>query len=482
MLCLTGSEGTVGELRARFARFPDAGLHEARIDLLEEPYTSGTDLGLSPKRLLFTCRPQREGGAYVGDERERIELLVRAIRDLGPAWVDLESSSRAQDRERVARVARGSGTRLLISRHDHAGGATGRAEQLLAELESLGGDAVKLALVVDDAVELEPLLRAGERARRPAVVLGMGPAGLLSRALYPRFGSPWTYAAANAGEETAPGQLTADAFVDWRLPPPAERGLFALLGGPQVLESPGPRVYNRLFAAQGLEACYLPVITDRPREALELLVGLGLRGASVTMPLKERVVPLLGELGPGARAVGVVNTITVDPDVGLRGDLTDGDGAVAALERACGTMESRQVVVMGSGATAAAIAWALNAAGSQVTILGRDRKRAEDLGARLALRAGQLDDLAWTPFDVLVQATPVGADDPSDTLVGDSEMLAGKVVLDVVHAHETRLLAETRARGGRAISGRAMWAEQGRRQLARWLGIDLPAELLEVDP
>jgi 3-dehydroquinate dehydratase/shikimate dehydrogenase len=482
MLCLTGTESTFGQLRARFARFPDAGMHEARLDLLEEPFSPGGDPALPRDRLLVTCRPRREGGAFDGDERERMELLVQAIETLGPAWVDLEASSSPGIRERIAQVSRSRGTRVLISRHDHAGGATGRAEQLLTDLESLGGDAVKLALVVDDAAELEPLLRAGSRASRPAVVLGMGPAGLLSRALYPRFGSPWTYVAASAGQETAPGQLTAGVFRDWRLPPPPDFGLYALLGGPQVIGSPGPRVYNRLFQSRGVDACYLPVITDRPREMLELLIELGLRGASVTMPLKERVTPLMAELGPGARATGVVNTITVDPERGLCGDLTDGEGAVAALERACGSMASRQVVVLGSGATGAAIAWALNGVGAQVSILGRDRQRAEDLGARLALRAGQLDDLAQVPFDVLVQATPVGADDPSATLVSDGEVLAGKVVLDVVHSHETRLLADTRARGGRAISGRAMWAEQGRRQLARWLDLDLPAELLEVDP
>jgi shikimate 5-dehydrogenase len=63
----------------------------------------------------------------------------------------------------------------------------------------------------------------------------------------------------------------------------------------------------------------------------------------------------------------------------------------------------------------------------------------------------------------------------------EPSLLAGKVVLDVVHGGPTRLLRETERRGGVALAGRVMWSEQGRRQLQRWLGLDVSAEELEVD-
>lgn len=481
MICVTGAESTLVELRRRLERHAGAELQEVRIDHLAESLLPAADLGVDHGRLLLTCRPAEEGGGFGGSESERVGLLASAVETLRPAWVDVESTTSADGRERIRAAARQAGTRLLFSRHDFAPGSADRAAEALERLEALGGDAVKLAVTVEDAAELASLRLAARRASGRTVVLGMGPAGLLSRALYDRFHSEWTYVAADAGQLTAPGQLTAQTFKDWRLPPPPKAAIFSLLGGSQVMESPGPRVYNRLFAEQGIDACYLPVITDRPGETIEMLTDLGLRGASVTMPLKQRLNDLLDEAGPEVQSTGVVNTITVTDDGKLRGELTDGAGAVAALERFCGDLRDRQVVVLGTGGTAAAVTGALTVAGAQVTVLGRDPGRVEALASRMVVRAGAIEDLASTPFDVLVNTTPVGASDPDESLVKDPSLLAGKVVLDVVHAGATRLLRETEARGGVAVSGRVMWSEQGRRQLRKWLGIDFDAERLEED-
>jgi 3-dehydroquinate dehydratase/shikimate dehydrogenase len=479
MICITGSETTVADLRERISRHRGADLHEIRLDLLEEPFPPSVDLGVDPRRLLMTCRPEREGGGFTGPDRDRIDLLAGIVSNVRPAWVDLESSVAADERSRAVDAAQEAGTRILTSRHEWIEGSAEHSGRLLDRLEEVGGDALKLAVAVDDAAELTGLREAAQKRSLPVVVLGMGPAGLLSRALYDRFGSTWTYAATEEGQETAPGQLTVRSFDRWRLPPGRETKLFALLGGAQVMESPGPRVYNRLFAKEGIDACYLPVVTERPAETMALLVDLGLRGASITMPLKERVSGLLDQVGLEAGSTGVVNTITVGKGGALRGDLTDGEGALAALLRCCGEVRERQVVVLGTGGTAAAIASALRSAGAQVTVLGRSARRAEELASRIAVRSGVIDDLNSTPFDVLVNATPVGASGSEESLVRDASILRGKIVLDAVNSEQTRLLSDTRERGGLPVSGRAMWAEQGRRQLHAWLGIDVPAAELE---
>jgi len=481
MICVTGSEKTMTELRGRLLQNAGAALQEARIDLLAEPFAPPVDPGVDPQRMVVTCRPEREGGGFTGSEDDRLELLERALAAWCPGWVDLELDTAAEWRKRIVGAARRTGTKVLYSQHVLEPGSAAEAECLLGRLDDLDGDAIKLAVAVDDAADLAPLRAAASRSSRPTVVLGMGAPGLLSRALYSRFHSVWTYVAAEADRRTAPGQLSVGTFEEWNLPAGGSTALFALLGGAQVLDSPGPRVYNRLFARREIDACYLPVITDRPAETLALLLELGLRGASVTMPLKERVAGLLDDLGSEAAALGVVNTVTVVEGGVLRGDLTDGLGALAALERACGDVRGRQAVVLGAGATAAAVARALGLAGAQVTVLGRDRARVEGLATRLAVRSGAIEDLEGLPFEVLVNATPVGADDPDRSLVGDPSLLKGKIVLDVAHGGPTRLLREAAAQGGRPVSGRTMWAEQGRRQLARWLGVEIPARELEED-
>src|SRR5690606_5680309 len=112
---------------------------------------------------------------------------------------------------------------------------------------------VKLAVAIDDAADLAPLLAARRAIEGDAVVIGMGPAGLLSRARARAFGSRWSYVAASAETQTAAGQID---LATWR-----DRGLddqdapFAgLVGGPQVLTSPGPARYPALFRRRDLPA------------------------------------------------------------------------------------------------------------------------------------------------------------------------------------------------------------------------------------
>ena len=86
-----------------------------------------------------------------------------------------------------------------------------------------------------------------------------------------RFGSPWTYVVEEDAPVVAPGQLSVAQAEAWRV----ERGRsltpLALIGGEQVLRSPGPGAYNRLFSRLGLPFIYLPLVTRRPAEALALI-------------------------------------------------------------------------------------------------------------------------------------------------------------------------------------------------------------------
>ncbi|MBN1946087.1 MAG: type I 3-dehydroquinate dehydratase [Bradymonadales bacterium] len=480
MLCITGADRSVEALFDRLVRHRTAELQEVRLDLLDGLPPSPDSFPVDPRRLLFACRPRWEGSGFEGEETQRLSLLKRAIEG-GAGWVDIEGSTRESDRFELAALARHHSTRLLISHHEPHPISAAQIQRTLVHLAKAQGQAVKLAMTVNDAAELDGLYTASQKVELPAVLIGMGPAGLISRALYDRFGSPWTYIAASEEQTTAEGQLTVEQAHRFRLPLGPRGQLFVLLGGRQVLGSPGPRIYNDLFASRQIPACYLPVITERLEETLNLLVSVGLQGASVTMPHKRKAALLVDSLSEEARMAGVVNTITVEPTGMLSGDCTDGRGAVAALRRHCPQLSAKRGVILGNGATATAIAYSLAAVGVKLTILGRNQRKANDLAKRLAAEAGRLSDLPEVPFDLLVQATPVGSDDPGESLVHNPALLAGKIVLDVVLAKETRLMRDTRSSGGLAIDGRAMWAEQGRLQLARWLSMEVPAADLERD-
>lgn len=481
MLCITGVERTVEALRQRIARHPRAELLEVRLDALAEPLDALSVLEVDPKRLVIACHPEREGGEYKGDEESRLGLLERLLEEK-PGWIDIELSCEESRRDRLIESAHERGVRVLVSHHEGEAASSFQARAIAALLSAAGGDAVKLTMPVTDAAELDPFLQIGQRAMLPMVLLGQGTAGILSQTLYSRFGSFMTYVATRAGDEAYMGQLALEHLSLFRVPPGKDTSLYVLLGGPQVLTSPGLRAYNHLFDSRGLDACYLPVITRKPAETLYLLKALGLKGASVTMPLKQQVAPMMDVLGKKASTAAVVNTITVDADGRFCGSLTEGRGAVIALQRAAGSLSGKRAVILGTGATAAAIAQGLVAAGVLVTILGRERGRTEGLARRLGAEPGHLNELNSVPFDVLVQTTPVGTTDADATLVEYRRLLAGKIVLDVVLSEkETRLLRDTREAGGIAISGSTLWAEQSCLQLEHWFGLNLSADELEAE-
>lgn len=479
MICVTGAESTLEALRARLRDTAEAELQEVRLDHLDDPTTPVSAVpDLEPDRLVVTCRPLRQGGRYDGDERDRVELLRRAA-VAGVGFVDLEADvdpSLAGDV--LDEAARGS-TRVVRSAHFFSPGADLTAE--MERLRSLRGHVLKLAAAVDDAAELAPLRELGGRRDRPVVLIGMGPAGLLSRVCARRFGSAWTYVAASSELATAPGQLSFSLARRWRLLGGADPSPVALLGGFQVHGSPGPSVYNQLFGDEDRRWVYLPVESARLEETLSLLLELGLVGASVTMPHKERVVPLLDELEPEAEAIGAVNTIYRRRGL-LRGANTDGEGAARAIE-AVRTMTSARVLVLGAGGTARAVVEAALARGAAVQVHNRTTERARALVADVCERwpDAALEvaaTVAESFFDVVINATSVGLGGGSSP-IEEPEMLRGAVVLDcVAQPRQTALLRQAIAVGATAVDGREMWLGQGAAQASRWLGREVSVEAL----
>jgi shikimate 5-dehydrogenase len=74
-------------------------------------------------------------------------------------------------------------------------------------------------------------------------------------------------------------------------------GICGVLGSP-ITQSPGPTFHNPRFRRAFKDLIYLPLETGDAAEALDALDTLPVLGASVTMPLKERLAERLGAGGP----------------------------------------------------------------------------------------------------------------------------------------------------------------------------------------
>jgi shikimate dehydrogenase len=264
-----------------------------------------------------------------------------------------------------------------------------------------------------------------------------------------------------------------------------------LIGHP-VAHSLSGAMQQAAFDELGIDATY--ELWDRAPialgDAINELRGDEFLGANVTIPHKERVVPMTDRLTEEAQATGAVNTLTREGRR-LIGHNTDVVGFKVALDKLVGRQKMpRTAVVLGAGGGARAIVYGLIREGFQrVIVFNRHLHRAEGLVKHFGRSASHMElrampwhesiiesELAKTKL--LVNATSIGL--TSDTTPVPAEALHGELlVLDLIYAR-TRLLKDAAAVGASTSDGELMLLHQGAAAFTLWTGQPAPLELMQA--
>jgi shikimate dehydrogenase len=264
-----------------------------------------------------------------------------------------------------------------------------------------------------------------------------------------------------------------------------------IIGNP-VEHSLSPAIHNAAFRRLGLNYVYLAWRVESIGDAIRGLRALGnFRGASVTIPHKVSAVPFLDEIEPTARQIGAINTIVLEQGR-LIGFNTDATGALRALREGGATLAGQRIVMMGSGGSARAIAFALavESKADTLMLLGVDDKErvalARDLRAKTSVTVEEysLDERALgrtvPDAQVLIHCTPVGMSPRADaTCVPAALLHPGLTVMDVVYnPRETKLLKEAKRSGCKTISGIEMFLNQAVAQFELWTNQSAPVDVM----
>ncbi len=262
-----------------------------------------------------------------------------------------------------------------------------------------------------------------------------------------------------------------------------------LIGHP-VAHSLSAAMQQAAFDARGIDARY--ELWDRApidlAAAIEEIRGKDFIGANLTIPHKERVVPLIDRLTDEAVATGAVNTITHEGKR-LVGHNTDVAGFIEALDRLVGRAKMpRQAVVLGAGGGARAVVHGLIRSGFQrIVVFNRHLHRAEGLVRHFGKSAAhmELKAMPWhesiigaelAKTRVIVNATSIG-------LVAEESPLAEGIlapthlVLDLIY-NRTRLLRDAEAAGCTAHDGETMLLHQGAAAFTLWTGQAAPLDVM----
>jgi 3-dehydroquinate dehydratase/shikimate dehydrogenase len=356
---------------------------------------------------------------------------------------------------------------VILSVHDLEG-LPADLSGLAARMAATGARFVKIVGTANDSSDALRLLEAqAALAGRNATLIAMGEAGMATRVLSPYLGAPLAYGSLVRGRSTAAGQIAAEDLAEiygMGRRRPVSR-LFALLAG-RVSHSLSPALHNANFEELGEDALYVPFMMrslarELPtlREGLSRL-GLPLRGASVTVPLKEEAAEISGEGEP-------VNTLLFGTGESIRTANTDR----AALEELIpSAKKGERALVLGAGGTGRVAVGVLLRKKYEVFLSSRTEQKGREVAALLGVSFLSRSLSSVSPR-VLVNATPLGlsAEDP---LPCDASLLKpGLLVVDAPYREgETALVRAARAGGAEVIDGFALLLAQAAGQATLFTG------------
>ncbi|MDY7030373.1 MAG: shikimate dehydrogenase [Thermodesulfobacteriota bacterium] len=271
----------------------------------------------------------------------------------------------------------------------------------------------------------------------------------------------------------------------------ASTQICAVVGNP-IAHSLSPAIHNAAFAECGLDFVY---VAFRVEDIKHSLMGMrameNFRGMSVTIPHKVESMKYLDDIPDVDRHIGSINTI-INEQGRLMGLGTDGPGALKAIVDAGIVLEGRNVLLLGAGGAARAIAFTL--AGqtglSQLGLLDVDKGMLKRLASDLkrdtnaSIKAEEItsENLSRMVEEahLIMNCTPVGMHPHvSESLVPVELLRPDQVIFDIVYNPlETQLCAEAKVRGLKVIHGVEMFVNQAVLQFERFTGVNAPIDVM----
>lgn len=459
--------------------------------------------------VIFTVRTGNQGGKFPNEEETILLDLYNIALRAGVEYLDVEVEVDETILQHV--MANKGHTQVIASHHDPKGQLSWSRGSWIAYYNRClqYGDIVKLvgvASIIEDNYALEGFRSWAQSAHDvPLIAINMGNLGRLSRILNP-FLTPVSHPALPM--KAAPGQLSAAEIRAARfLIGIVDPKQYYIFGSP-ISASPSPALHNSLFKQSGFPHDFARFETADAAELVKVVQGSHFGGASVTIPLKTAVIPLLDEIAEEAKIIGAVNTIVVEEGdegsgqrrlVGYNTDCLGMRDSLISAGAASPPSEAASGLVIGTGGSARAAVYALHSMGySPVWVLGRDATKASTLansfppsfGVRvlpLMQPMGESTPPIELPQRPMVAISNIPAESELSTnmfvtlelALEDTEGEGGqggqsgkKFLLEMAYKeNDTLIMQMARNNGWGTIPGLEVLARQGMYQFQHWTGI-----------
>jgi 3-dehydroquinate dehydratase/shikimate dehydrogenase len=473
-----------------------AKLIELRLDFLAKPPDFKRLLENRPCPMIATFRRQADGGRWTASENQRLMLIRQAI-VAGFDLVDLEIDI-------IDKIPRFGKVQRIVSYHN-VQEVPEKLELIHQQMCAADADIMKIVVTAQKPADNVRVMALLKKTPRPTIAFCMGDLGTCSRVLGLRLGMPFTYAAFNKERQIAPGMLSYQYLQrTYQIESVnAETKVFGVIGDP-VSHSLSPLIHNAAFRHLGVNAIYVPFRVPRGELApfLQSFQEIPVDGYSVTVPHKEAAAKFAQEKDDSVATMGAANTLlrTASPGsltplgnqgqgaTGFRATNTDAQAALDSLrahlplgaDNQPVPLAGRNVIILGAGGVARAVAHALHKENVPITITNRTPERGQKLASEIGCRFVEWTARHSVECDTLINCTSVGMHPNLDeTPVHHSYLKAGLMVFETVYTPETTMLIrEARARGCHVLTGVDMFVRQAGLQFELFTGQPAPLELM----
>ena len=288
--------------------------------------------------------------------------------------------------------------------------------------------------------------------------------------------------------------------------------MVAMIGSP-VEHSASPATHSLAYKKLGIDAVFL--VFDVTEPDLPNVIGAframkGWVSTTVTMPLKQAVIPYLDELRDEARLIGSVNMITKESDGRLVGHNTDGKGFMNNLEKNGVTVKGATMTLVGPGGAGSAIFVQAALDGvARLDVFAREGGKSyrhalllkENIEKALKDKVEESKDTtncqitiyslenkdqlkqSISESDILANGTNIGmGEGNNETPVAQDLLRPGMVVADVIYAPiETQLLKDAKALGCKTFNGLGMLDEQAVVADKIRFGVEIPIKEIRAE-
>lgn len=435
---------------------------------------------------IATLRSKAEGGEGPDDPSERLAVIKEALETTPFTYVDLEVA-RDKGISKELRQSFGRSMGRIFSAHL---GKNWTVEDVRTAMkDSLNaGDIAKVVVPSDVGRAIRDLIPLAHTLKgEPFVIHTTGPSGPLLRVLSQQLHMALVYCSLD-GESVRsvePSQIPQSSLRRY-FSSDAYSGWYALLGKP-VAHSLSPSIYSTFFSATGTKSVYITLEIENDAEFIQTIKDLprmGLKGVNVTRPYKEIAAQAATMKAEEVVGSGAANTVTFPGHDGHSVAAFNTD--VIALEKILTEMKDKtwsgkELLVLGSGGAARAVALAGHHVGAGVFLMARNTASAEKIVQALGEAAPTLlDTRSVRRFELVVNATPGGQVDrkPLELPLKDA-ICSGGTLLDLVYYPvDDSLRVAASGIGCRYIGGGRMLVYQAAESFRRFTGESPPESVV----